>query len=152
MLEEKVNKVIIKNIIKEYVETKNIVLTDQTLNQTQLNEGWKEVLLGIALLTGVGLGQAQSQTAKKILSNQDVKNQIEKTLADTSTLNKLIKDLPDNVKSKITTNAEKALKDLSSETGKVSTKVTLKDAKQIDRKSTRLNSSHIPLSRMPSSA
>ena len=59
----------IKSILKEYVNS-NIVLTEQELNQTLLNEGWKEVLLGIALLTGVNLNKTQAQTAKNAISKE----------------------------------------------------------------------------------
>jgi len=123
----------IKSILKEYVNS-NIVLTEQELNQTLLNEGWKEVLLGIALLTGVNLNKTQAQTAKNAISKEEVKNQIEQTLQDTSILNKITKNLSSDVKSKIFQNAEEALSNLESETGRVSARIKTKSEKGLESK------------------
>ena len=120
----------IKHILKEYTEPK-VILTEQALNDTLLNEGWKDVLLGIALLTGVGLNQSQAQTAKKALSNDDVKSKIESTLQDTVTLNKITKNLSPEIKEKITKNADKALDDLEGKHGRVISTVKAKDDKQL---------------------
>lgn len=120
----------IKYILKEYVEGR-VVLTEQELNETLLNEGWKDILLGIALLTGVGLNQSQAQTAKDALSKDDVKNKIEQTLQDTSTLNKITKNLSPEVKSKIFKNADKALENLESKKGRVSSTVKAKGEKEL---------------------
>lgn len=117
----------IKQVLREYVENKNVILTEQQLNETLLNEGWKDVLLGIALLTGVGLSKGQAQTAKNALSNDDVEAKIESVLQDTSKLNKITRNLPPNVISKIQSNADKALEDLRSEKGRVSSTVKVKD-------------------------
>jgi flagellar motor protein MotB len=120
----------IKSIIKEYTESK-VILTEQELNESLLNEGWKDVLLGIALLTGVGLNQSQAQTAKQALSKDDVKNKIESTLQDTSTLNKITKNLSSDVKDKIFKNADKALENLEGKHGRVTSTVKAKDEKQL---------------------
>ena len=119
----------IKHILREYTEPK-VILTEQSLNNTLLNESWKDVLLGIALLTGVGLNQSQAQTAKKALSNDDVKSKIETTLQDTATLNKITKNLSPEIKEKITKNADKALNDLEGRNGRVTSTVKAKDEKQ----------------------
>lgn len=116
----------IKYILKEYVETKKIVLTEHQLNETLLNEGWKDVLLGIALLTGVGLSSAQAQTAKKVLSNDEVKSKIENVLSDTSMLNKITKNLPSDIKAKIESNAKEALTKLDDTKHKGRVGVTVK--------------------------
>jgi flagellar motor protein MotB len=110
---------------------RRVILTEQALNDTLLNESWKDVLLGIALLTGVGLNQSQAQTAKKALSNDDVKSKIEATLQDTTTLNKITKNLSPEIKEKITKNADKALNDLESKRGRVTSTVKAKDDKQL---------------------
>jgi flagellar motor protein MotB len=120
----------IKSIIKEYTESK-VILTEQELNESLLNEGWKDVLLGIALLTGVGLNQSQAQTAKQALSKDGVKNKIESTLQDTSTLNKITKNLSSDVKDKIFKNADKALENLEGKHGRVTSTVKAKDEKQL---------------------
>lgn len=123
-------RLIIKSILKEYTNSK-VILTEQELNETLLNEGWKDVLLGIALLTGVGLNQGQAQTAKQALSKDDVKNKIEMTLQDTSTLNKITKNLSSDVKDKIFKNADKALENLEGKHGRVTSTVKAKDEKQL---------------------
>lgn len=110
---------------------RRVILTEQALNDTLLNESWKDVLLGIALLTGVGLNQSQAQTAKKALSNDDVKSKIESTLQDTTTLNKITKNLSPEIKEKITKNADKALNDLEGRHGRVTSTVKAKDDKQL---------------------
>ena len=108
-----------------------VILTEQALNDTLLNEGWKDVLLGIALLTGVGLNSAQSQTAKNAISNDSIKNKIESTLQDTATLNKITKNLSPEIKEKITKNANKALENLEGKHGRVTSTVKAKDEKQL---------------------
>ena len=123
-------RILIKSILKEYTNNK-VILTEQELNETLLNEGWKDVLLGIALLTGVGLNQSQAQTAKQALSKDDVKNKIEMTLQDTSTLNKITKNLSSDVKDKIFKNADKALENLEGKHGRVTSTVKVKDEKQL---------------------
>ena len=123
-------RVLIKSILKEYTNNK-VILTEQELNETLLNESWKDVLLGIALLAGVGLNQSQAQTAKQALSKDEVKNKIEMTLQDTATLNKITKNLSTDVKDKIFKNADKALENLESKKGKVTSTVKAKDEKQL---------------------
>lgn len=110
------------------------ILTEQQLNETLLNEGWKDVLLGIALLTGVGLGSAQAQNAKQALSKDEVRNKIEATLQDTTTLNKITKNLSPDVKDRIFKNADKALENLESKKGRVTSTVKVKDEKQLASK------------------
>lgn len=110
---------------------RRVILTEQDLNGTMLNEGWKDVLLGIALLTGVGMNQSQAQVAKKALSNDDVKRKIESTLQDTATLNQITKNLSPEVKEKITKNANKALEDLESKHGRVTSTVRANDDTQL---------------------
>jgi len=108
-----------------------VILTEQALNDTLLNEGWKDVLLGIALLTGVGLNSAQSQTAKNAISNDSIKNKIESALQDTATLNKITKNLSPEIKEKITKNANKALENLEGKHGRVTSTVKAKDEIQL---------------------
>ena len=110
---------------------RRVILTEQDLNGTMLNEGWKDVLLGIALLTGVGMNQSQAQVAKKALSNDDVKRKIESTLQDTATLNQITKNLSPEIKEKITKNANKALEDLESKHGRVTSTVRANDDTQL---------------------
>jgi flagellar motor protein MotB len=103
--------------------------------ESLLNEDWKDVLLGISLLTGVGLNQSQAQTAKNVLSNDEVRNKIESTLQDTSTLNLITKNLSPEIQEKIRQNADNALEDLKGKYGRVTSTIKAKDDKQL---STRL--------------
>lgn len=45
-----------------------------------LEEGWKEVVLGTAMLLGIGLSGANAQTANNALDNEKILQQIEQTL------------------------------------------------------------------------
>jgi flagellar motor protein MotB len=123
-------RLIIKSILREYTNSK-VVLTEQALNSTLLNEGWKDILLSIALLTGVGLNKSQAQTAKQALSNDDIKGKIESTLKDTTVLNKITKNLSPDVKDKIFKNADKALENLEGKHGRVTSTVKVKDDNQL---------------------
>jgi outer membrane protein OmpA-like peptidoglycan-associated protein len=49
-------------------------------NKEVLEEGWKEVVLGAAMLMGVGLTGSNAQTAENALNNADILNKIESTL------------------------------------------------------------------------
>jgi len=127
-----VNRVINENTTNDILMPHK--LTEQDLNGTMLNEGWKDVLLGIALLTGVGLNSAQSQTAKNAISNDSIKNKIESTLQDTATLNKITKNLSPEIKEKITKNANKALENLEGKHGRVTSKVTANNDNELTNK------------------
>lgn len=107
--------------LDESFNFRKVILTEQQLNETLLNEGWKDVLLGIALLTGIGLSSAQAQNAKEALSKDDVKNKIEATLSNDTLLGKITKNLPINVQQKIQKNADRALDNLEKRGSKVKT-------------------------------
>jgi len=74
-----------------------------------LEEGWKEVVLGAAMLMGIGLTGVNAQTAKNALNNQDILNKIEKTLEGPQ-IDKLAQTLEDggleNAMDKIQANAD----------------------------------------------
>jgi flagellar motor protein MotB len=123
------NNNLIKNILRETILTNSVFITEQELDNTLLEEGLTDVLLGIALLTGVGLSQGQAQTAEKSLSKDDVKNEIISTLKDTSELNKITKNLSPKIKDKILKNSNQALKDLKN--GRVSSKIKIKGDKKL---------------------
>jgi len=80
-----------------------------------LEEGWKEVVLGAAMLMGIGLTGVNAQTAKNALNNQDILNKIEKTLEGPQ-IEKLAQTLEDggleNAMDKIQANADQIEKNL----------------------------------------
>ena len=75
-----------------------------------LEEGWKEVVLGTAMLMGIGLSGVNAQTANNALDNAQILQQIEQTLT-TDKVQKLAKTLENagfqNAMDKIESNAAK---------------------------------------------
>lgn len=83
---------------------------DETENKKEvLEEGWKDVALGVLALMGVGLTGANAQTANNALDNEATLKQIEQTL-ETPRIDSLIKTLEDrgmeNAEELINQNAE----------------------------------------------
>lgn len=114
----------IKHILREYTETK-VILTEQ-----ELNEGLKDIVLGIALLVGgIKMNTAQAQTAKQALSNDDIKGKIESVLKDTSEFNRITKNLPTDLVKKLSDNKNTALENLKH--GRVTSTIKAKDEKQL---------------------
>ncbi len=74
-----------------------------------IEEGWKEVVLGTAMLMGIGLTGVNAQTAEKALENAEILNKIENTLEGPN-IEKLAKTLEKgglaSAMDKITANAE----------------------------------------------
>ncbi len=74
-----------------------------------LEEGWKEVVLGTAMLMGIGLTGANAQTAENALENAEILNKIENTLEGPEIeklANTLEKGGLDNAMEKIQANAD----------------------------------------------
>jgi hypothetical protein len=59
-------------------------------NVVRLDEGWKDVVLGISMLMGVNLTGQNSAMAQKAINNVDVMNQIEATLEDEGKIKQLV--------------------------------------------------------------
>ncbi len=78
-------------------------------NSGVLEEGWKDVVLGTAMLMGFGLSGVNAQTAKNALNNADIIQKIESTL-ESQEIDKLADTLEKigltDALSKIQTNAE----------------------------------------------
>ncbi len=58
-----------------------------------LEEGWKEVVLGVALMLGVGLTGQNKALAQNAVKNETTMSQIKSTLENEGQLNKLVDDL-----------------------------------------------------------
>lgn len=58
----------------------NHIKQANTTNKEVLEEGWKEIVLGTAMLMGIGLSGANAQTAKNALDNAEIIQKIDKTL------------------------------------------------------------------------
>jgi len=76
---------------KRLINNPSNVLTESiNENVERLDEGWKEVVLGISMLMGLNLTGQNDLTAKKALSDANIMNQIEATLEDKSKTEELI--------------------------------------------------------------
>ncbi len=76
---------------KRILNNQTNVLTESiNENIERLDEGWKEIVLGISMLMGVNLSGQNDLTAKKALSDANVMNQIEATLEDKSKTEELV--------------------------------------------------------------
>jgi hypothetical protein len=90
------------NHIKE--NEKPIVIKEEQI----IEEGWKELVLGAALVLGMNVGRAQDK-AEKILQNDNLRNQIENTLNNEEGINNLAEKLridSDELKSYMEKNAQ----------------------------------------------
>ena len=85
-------------------------------DKINLDEGYKEVVMSIALLAGLNIG-SNTLNAQKGLKNSEVKSQIVKTLNDTNSLSTVINSLESigysDAEEKIMSNAKKIKKELS---------------------------------------
>lgn len=87
---------------------------DKSLSNGELlEEGWKEVVLGTAMLMGVGLSGINKISAQNALKNDSVMSQIKQTLEDENKIKELSKAFADkgmkNPDSLIVKNAKKAV-------------------------------------------
>ena len=119
---------------KNRLKTNSIQINESFNNNTQLlEEGWREVLLGVAMLMGVGLSGPNAAVAQNALQNNTTISQIKATLEDETKLKELAQDLaekgmknPDSLMAKNAQNIVDKFNKLASEkdeTYKVSNKV-----------------------------
>jgi len=103
-----------------------------------LEEGWKEVVLGTAMLLGIGLSGANAQTANNALDNAQILQQIEQTL-DSEKIQKLAQTLEkagyENAMEKIEKNAAKLEANFNKAAEKKGLELTLKMTDETDVKS-----------------
>ena len=92
-----------------------------TSKKEVLEEGWKEVVLGTAMLMGIGLSGANAQTAKNALNNAETIQKIEATL-NSPDLDKLVTTLEKaglkDAMTKIQNNAETVKQNLEAAANK----------------------------------
>jgi flagellar motor protein MotB len=85
-------------------------IQETEIKKEVLEEGWKEVVLGTAMLLGIGLSGANAQTANNALDNAQILKQIENTL-ESNKVQKLAQTLEkagmQNAMDKIEKNAAK---------------------------------------------
>lgn len=103
----KINEHQLELIVNYIKENENpIVIKENEL----IEEGWKEIVLGAALLLGANLSSAQTQRADQLLQNANVLKQVEATLENDSEIEKLanyFKMDKSNLNGYIQKNAEK---------------------------------------------
>ena len=93
----------------------NDILTESINKNVQLlEEGWKEVVLGISMLMDLQLTGQNNVAAEKAVHNVDIMKQIEATLGDESKIEELVKIMQEkgikDPSSMLTKNAEKIVK------------------------------------------
>jgi hypothetical protein len=78
-------------------------------NKENLKEGWKEVVLGAAMLLGTNLSLAQNNKAEQVIRNQEILNKVKETLEDADGISNLSQELGigvDELKSYMDKNAK----------------------------------------------
>lgn len=107
---------ILLNEKRARLEALNSMINENTSPNTKLiNEGWKEVVLGIALILGVGLTGQNKEIADEAIKNPETMAKIKSTLEDENSLEELIDALKEkgmkNPENKLTANIEKFIDD-----------------------------------------
>lgn len=90
------------------------ILNENLNDSTQLlEEGWREIVLGVAMMMGVGLTGQNKAVAQDAVKNASTMAQIKATLEDTNKTAELVKLLKDkgmkNPETKLADNAEKVM-------------------------------------------
>ena len=76
---------------KSRLSTSNSVIGENLDSSTQLlEEGWKEVVLGVAMMLGVGLTGQNKAIAQNAVKNAETMSQIKSTLEDETKLKELV--------------------------------------------------------------
>ena len=78
--QEQYNKLIITEQKRLINNSSDLLSESINKNSELLEEGWKEIVLGVAMLMGLNLTGQNDLTAKKALSDANTINQIEATL------------------------------------------------------------------------
>jgi len=87
---EQYNALILAEQKRLTINPTNVLTESINENVEKLDEGWKEIVLGISMLMGLNLTGQNDLTAKKALSDANIMNQIETTLEDKSKTEELI--------------------------------------------------------------
>ncbi len=88
--QEQYNKLIITEQKRLFNNPSDLLSESINKNSELLEEGWKEIVLGVAMLMGLNLTGQNDLTAKKALSDANIINQIEATLEDETKIQELI--------------------------------------------------------------
>lgn len=99
---------------KTRLKAQESIITENLNEDTQLlEEGWKEVVLGIAMMMGVGLTGLNKATAQTAVKNAETMAQIKATLEDESKINQVVDLLKQkgmkDPETKLAQNAEKVM-------------------------------------------
>lgn len=87
---EQYDRLIISEQTRIITNQNSLLSESVNKNAELLEEGWKEVVLGVAMLMGLQLTGQNDLTAKKALSDINTINQIEATLEDDAKIQELI--------------------------------------------------------------
>ncbi len=88
---EQYNKLVLAEQKNRQNKSNDILTESINKNAQLLEEGWKEVVLGISMLMGLNLTGQNSVAAEKALHDANVMRQIEATLEDKSKTDELVK-------------------------------------------------------------
>ena len=88
--QEQYNKLIITEQKRLINNSSDLLSESINKNSELLEEGWKEIVLGVAMLMGLNLTGQNDLTAQKALSDANTINQIEATLENDSKIQELI--------------------------------------------------------------
>lgn len=90
-LTQKQYNTILLNEQRERLEARNSMINENTSPNTELlKEGWKEVVLGIALMLGVGLTGQNKIVAQDAVKSKETMSKIKETLEDEDSLAELV--------------------------------------------------------------
>jgi len=87
---EQYDRLIISEQTRIIINQNSLLSESINKNAELLEEGWKEIVLGVAMLMGLNLTGQNDLTAKKALSDANTINQIEATLEDDAKIGELI--------------------------------------------------------------
>ncbi len=87
---EQYDRLIISEQTRIIINQNSLLSESINKNAELLEEGWKEIVLGVAMLMGLNLTGQNDLTAKKALSDANTINQIEAKLEDDAKIGELI--------------------------------------------------------------
>ena len=84
------NTILLHEQKKRLEARKSIVIENTGTNIKLIKEGWKEVVLGVAMILGVNLTGMNKTIAKNAVEDKEIMSKIKETLEDEDKLNELI--------------------------------------------------------------
>jgi len=111
---EQYNKLVLTEQKNRQNKSNDILTESIDKNVQLLEEGWKEIVLGISMLMGLQLTGQNNAAAEKAVHNVDIMKQIEATLGDESKIEELVDMMEEkgikDPSSMLTKNAETIVK------------------------------------------